>query len=227
EACGIKAELHKDSVSVSNGVPAIEPRPQLPLSVRLNGMLLALPLLSGGQINVEGNWPRNEQADRVLEQLRALGLRIETATDNVVAVMDGELPESADIPLSASPDLMPLSLALALKVGEAKLAGADNDVAVELLDRMGASYEIEDDVLHLKPGTPQWEGTWFSPDPLWSMGCALAAFAVPGIVLENHGEVTASWPEFWNFYNSLPTGKMKPKPEREKKDDTRRRIKIR
>jgi len=227
EACGIKAELHKDSVSVSNGVPAIEPRPQLPLSVRLNGMLLALPLLSGGQINVEGSWPRNEQADRVLEQLRALGLRIETATDNVVAVMDGELPKSADIPLSASPDLMPLSLALALKVGEAKLAGADNDVAVELLDRMGASYEIEDDVLHLKPGTPQWEGTWFSPDPLWSMGCALAAFAVPGIVLENHGEVTASWPEFWNFYNSLPTGKMKPKPEREKKDDTRRRIKIR
>jgi hypothetical protein len=50
---------------------------------------------------------------------------------------------------------------------------------------------------------------------------------VPGIVLENHGEVTATWPEFWNFYNSLPTGKMKPKPEREKKDDKRRRIKIR
>jgi 5-enolpyruvylshikimate-3-phosphate synthase len=141
--------------------------------------------------------------------------------------MEGDLPESADIPLGASPDLMPLSLALALKVGDARLSGADNDVAVELLDRMGASYEIDGDVIHLKPGTPRWDGTWFSPDPVWSMGCALAAYAVPGIVLENHGEVTATWPEFWNFYNSLPTGKMKPKPEREKKDDTRRRIKIR
>jgi 5-enolpyruvylshikimate-3-phosphate synthase/chorismate mutase len=227
EACSIKATLGKDSVSVSDGVPAIDPQPRLPLSVRLNAMLLALPLLSGGRINVEGAWPKSEQADRVLEQLRALGLRIDAATENVVASMEGDLPESADIPLGASPDLMPLSLALALKVGDARLSGADNDVAVELLDRMGASYEIDGDVIHLKPGTPRWDGTWFSPDPVWSMGCALAAYAVPGIVLENHGEVTATWPEFWNFYNSLPTGKMKPKPEREKKDDTRRRIKIR
>ncbi|WP_319582973.1 chorismate mutase [uncultured Pseudodesulfovibrio sp.] len=227
EACGITAKLDKDSVSVSDGVPTIESQPELPLSVRLNAMLLALPVLSGGTINLEGAWPKNEQADRVLEQLRALGLRVNVADVNVVATMEGELPESADIPLGASPDLMPMALALALKVGDAKLAGADNDVAMELLDRIGASYEINDDVIELKPGNPQWEGTWFSPDPVWSMGCALAAFAVPGIVLENHGEVTATWPEFWNFYNSLPTGKMKPKPEREKKDDTRRRIKIR
>ncbi|EGB15840.1 EPSP synthase (3-phosphoshikimate 1-carboxyvinyltransferase) [Pseudodesulfovibrio mercurii] len=227
KACSIKADLAKDSVSVSDGVPVIEAQPQLPLSVPLNAMLLALPALSGGRINVEGAWPRNEQADRVLDQLKALGLRIDVATENIVATMEGELPASADIPLGASPDLMPMALALALKVGDARLSGADNDVAVELLDRMGASYEIDGDVIALKPGRPGWEGTWFSPDPLWSMGCALAAFAVPGIVLENHGEVTATWPEFWNFYNSLPTGKMKPKPEREQKDDTRRRIKIR
>ena len=92
---------------------------------------------------------------------------------------------------------------------------------------MGASYEPGDGVIELKTGPRQWDGTWFSPDPIWSMGCALAAYAVPGIVLENHGEVTAAWPEFWNFYNSLPTGKMKPKPVREVKDDKRRRIKIR
>ena len=226
-ACGIEAKLGKDSVTVPDGIPAIEPQPQLPLSVRLSSMLLALPALCGGRINVEGAWPKNEQADLVLEQLRALGLRIDVATENVVATMEGALPESADVTLGASPDLMPLALALSLKLGNAKLSGADNDVALELLDRMGASYEIDGDVIDLKPGNAAWDGTWFSPDPVWSMGCALAAFAVPGIVLENHGEVTATWPEFWNFYNSLPTGQMKPKPEREKKDDTRRRIKIR
>lgn len=225
--CGIEAKLGKDSVTVPDGIPAIDPQPVLPLSVRLGSMLLALPALSGGRINVEGAWPKSEQADAVLEQLRALGLRIETATENVVAVMDGELPESAEITLGAYPDLMPLALALALKVGDARLSGADNDVALELLDRVGASYEVDGEIVALKPGSPRWDGTWFSPDPVWSMGCALAAYAVPGIVLENHFEVTSTWPEFWNFYNSLPTGKMKPKPEREKKDDTRRRIKIR
>ncbi|WFS62500.1 chorismate mutase [Pseudodesulfovibrio thermohalotolerans] len=227
DACGIKAKLGKDSVTVSDGVPSIDPKPQLPLSVPLNAMLLALPLLCGGRINVEGAWPAGEQAERVLEQLKALGLRIDKATENVVASMEGELPEAPAITLGASSDFMPMALALALKAGHARLSGANNDVAIELLDRMGASYEIDGDVIELKSGNPRWDGTWFSPDPIWSMGCALASFAVPGIVLENHGEVTATWPEFWNFYNSLPTGKMKPKPEREKKDDTRRRIKIR
>ncbi|AMK10364.1 chorismate mutase [Pseudodesulfovibrio indicus] len=225
--CGIEAKLGKDSVTVPDGIPAIDPQPLLPLSVRLGSMLLALPVLSGGRINVDGAWPKSEQADAVLEQLRALGLRVDVATENLIATMEGELPESADITIGAYPDLMPLALALALKVGKARITGADNEVALELLDRLGASYEVDGDVVELKPGSRQWDGTWFSPDPVWSMGCALAAYAVPGIVLENHGEVTATWPEFWNFYNSLPTGKMKPKPEREKKDDTRRRIKIR
>ncbi|MCJ2165507.1 MULTISPECIES: chorismate mutase [unclassified Pseudodesulfovibrio] len=227
-ACGITAKLEKDSVTVSDGVPTMDHNPRLPLSVRLNSLLMALPILSGGSINIEGSWPKNDQADRVLAQLKALGLRVDVATENVFATMEGELPESADITLGNSPDFMPLALALALKIGNARISGADNDVAVELLDRLGASYELADDVIELKAGTFQWDGTWFSPDPIWSMGCALAAYSVPGgIVLENHGEVTATWPEFWNFYNSLPTGVMKPKPVREIKDDSRKRIKIR
>ncbi|NDV18123.1 chorismate mutase [Pseudodesulfovibrio sp. JC047] len=225
--CGIKATLKNDSVTVSDGVPEIDEDPLLPLSVKLNAMLLALPILSGGSINIEGTWPKNEQADMVLKQLKALGLSINVATENLVAIMDGPLPESADIFLGEDSALMPLALALALKVGNATLKGAENPTTLELLDRMGASYEITEDGIALKAGKRQWDGTWFSPDPIWSMGCAMAAYSVPGIVLENHGEVTATWPEFWNFYNSLPTGIMKPKPVREKKDDTRRRIKIR
>jgi len=226
-ACGIKAELKKDSVTVSDGVPTIDETPLLPLSVKLNSMLLALPILSGGSINIEGTWPKNDHADKVLKQLGNLGLTINVATENVVAVMEGTLPETAEITLGEDAELMPLALALALKVGNATLIGAENPTVLELLDRMGASYEVTENGVELKAGKRHWDDTWFSPDPTWSMGCALAAYAVPGIVLENHGEVTSTWPEFWNFYNSLPTGIMKPKPVREKKDDTRRRIKIR
>ncbi|WP_319541618.1 chorismate mutase [uncultured Pseudodesulfovibrio sp.] len=225
--CGIQAVLKKDSVTVPDGAPTIDASPLLPLSVKLNSMLLALPILSGGSINIEGAWPKNDHADKVLKQLGNLGLKVTVATENVVATMEGPLPDNAEITLGEDAELMPLALALALKVGNATLVGAENPTALELLDRMGASYEITDSGIELKPGKHVWDGTWFSPEPIWSMGCALAAYAVPGIVLENHGEVTATWPEFWNFYNSLPTGIMKPKPVRETKDDTRRRIKIR
>ena len=177
-----------------------------------------------------GHWPKNAKADLVIEELTKLGLKIDIATENVIATMEGKPPSSATITLGDTEDFMPLALALALRIGDARLTGSANDTALELLDRMGASYEVGEDSIDIKPGRKTWDGTWFSPDPIWSMGCALMAYAVPGIVLENHGEVTSTWPEFWNFYNSLPTGKMKPKPVKEAShgDEKRsRRFKIR
>ncbi|QJB56357.1 chorismate mutase [Pseudodesulfovibrio sp. zrk46] len=226
-ACGINAELSKDSVKVSDGMPKIDGHPRLPLSMRLCSVLLALPFMAGGSINIEGTWPKSEKADKVLEQFRALGLRIDVGTENIIATMDGEVPANPVIALGEYADLQPLAMALALKLDTATLTGEMDEVTVELLDRMGVAYDEIENGIEIKPGERSWSGTWFSPDPLWSMGCALAGYSVPGIKLENHGEVTATWPEFWNFYNSLPTGKMKPKPVQEKKDDKRRRIKIR
>jgi 5-enolpyruvylshikimate-3-phosphate synthase/chorismate mutase len=226
-ACGIKAELKGDAVTVAHGTPTIEAEPQLPLSVSLNSLLLALPVMAGGSINIQGSWPAGDKADTIVAELTALGLRIDVATENIIATKVENIPAGAAIALGGSDELKPLALALALKAGEATLPGEAGDTTTELLDRMGAAYEVTDHGITLKAGDKTWEGTWFSPAPVWSMGCALAAYAVPGIILENHGEVTSTWPEFWNFYNSLPSGKMKPKPETEKKDDTRRRIKIR
>lgn len=227
-ACGIKAELKKDSVTISDGTPKIPDYPQLPLSLRLNSLLMALPLFCGGSINIEGHWPKSDKADRVITELTKLGLKIVVATENIIVTMENKAPKSATITLGETEDFMPLALALALKVGDARLTGSANETTLELLDRMGASYTMEDDSIDLTPGGKKWDGTWFSPDPIWSMGCALMAYVVPGIILENHGEVTSTWPEFWNFYNSLPTGKMKPKPVKEASDENKpRRFKIR
>ncbi|WP_319469384.1 chorismate mutase [uncultured Pseudodesulfovibrio sp.] len=226
-ACGIDAELKKDAVTVSDGIPKIDGHPQLPLSVRLNSFLMALPLMAGGSINIEGAWPSNAKGKRIVEELTKLGLKIDIATENVIVTKDSDCPESETITLAETEELRPLALALALKVGNATISGESDATITELLDRMGAAYEETEDGIELKAGDKRWDGTWFSPDPTWSMGCAIAAYAVPGIILENHGEVTANWPEFWNFYNSLPTGKMKPKPVKEDTNDKRRRIKIR
>jgi 5-enolpyruvylshikimate-3-phosphate synthase/chorismate mutase len=227
-ACGIKAKLTKDTVTVSDGIPTVPENPRLPLSVRLCSQLLALPIFCGGQINIAGHWPAHDKANNVVKELTKMGLKIDIATENIIATMEGIVPDKATIGLGETEELMPLALALALKVGDTRLTGPANETAMELLDRMGAAYEIGEDALDIKPGKKEWDGTWFSPDPIWSMGCALMAYSVPGIILENHGEVTSTWPEFWNFYNSLPTGKMKPKPVKETFDDEkRRRIKIR
>ncbi len=226
-ACGIKAKLTKDSVKVSDGIPTMEERPVLPLSLRLNSILMALPLMAGGSINIEGSWPKNEKADRIVDQLKALGLKVDIATENIIVTKDADIPENTPIIIGETAELQPLALALALRVGKTTMSGQFDETVTELLDRMGAAYEETENGIELMAGTKKWDGTWFSPDPIWSMSCALSAYMVPAIILENHGEVTATWPEFWNFYNSLPTGKMKPRPVREEKDDKRRRIKIR
>jgi len=226
-ACGIDAKLEKDAVTVSDGKPKIDGHPRLPLSVRLCSMLMALPVMAGGSINIQGSWPKSEMATKVVKELENLGLKVDIATDNLIATMDGKLPEAATITLSESKTMQPLAMALALRLQNATMVGELDETITELFDRMGVAYEETEDGVTIKPGERRWEGTWFSPDPIWSMGCALTGYSVPGIKLENHGEVTATWPEFWNFYNSLPTGKMKPKPVRETQDDDRRRIKIR
>jgi len=224
--CGIKASMKKDSVTVSDGIPEIEARPVLPLSVKLCSLLMALPVVAGGSIKISGQWPKGDTADLVLEELKKLGLKVDIATENLIATMEGEVPAGATIGLCEVPELRPLALALGLKAGDAVLTGDTGDTMIELLDRMGVAYDATEEWLVLKGGG-SWDDTWFSPDPVWSMACGLAAYSVPGILLENHGEVTATWPEFWNFYNSLPTGVMKPKPVKEEKNDKRRRIKIR
>jgi len=226
-ACGIDAKLEKDAVTVSDGKPKIDGHPRLPLSVRLCSMLMALPVMAGGSINIQGSWPKSEMATKVVKELENLGLKVDIATDNLIATMDRKLPEAATITLSESKTMQPLAMALALRLQNATMVGELDETITELFDRMGVAYEETEDGVTIKPGERRWEGTWFSPDPIWSMGCALTGYSVPGIKLENHGEVTATWPEFWNFYNSLPTGKMKPKPVRETQDDDRRRIKIR
>ncbi len=226
-ACGIEASLEKSTCTVSDGIPKIPQSPSLPLDVELASALLALPAFCNGSVTVNGDWPDSEIGGLVLQDLQAMGIEFTTGTSCITATGGGE-KQDADIAMGVYPGLYPLALALGLKKNTAKLDGPVQDVAVELLDRMNADYEITDNnTLELKGGELEWEGSWCSPDIRWTLACALIAYVRPHIGLENHGELTVIWPQFWNFYNTLPTGRMKPRPAKEEPNDVRRRIKIR
>lgn len=227
-ACGIEAELDGNTCRVSDGVPEVPEAPEIPLDLELASVLLAIPAFSGGEITVNGPWPSSAEGDLVLEELEKLGLEIIREPGRIAARMEGELPKSASIALGNVPGLYPLALAFGLGCGAAELLGKAPEEALEILDRLGVFYTEEEDKLCLQPGQGTWEYGWASPDPSWSLAAALIAYRHPGILLDNHGEVTRFWPEFWNFYNSLPTGKMKPKPVKEETASVkRRRIKVR
>lgn len=226
QACGIEAELTKDTCTISDGIPEIPSTATLPLDVELASTLLALPAFSGGTVAVDGPWPETAQAAAVLESLEAMGVSF-SRSDSRIEATGGTVPKGLEIELGSYDELYPLALACGLRSGEATIKGAVPEIAIELLDRMNADYDADGNTLTVRPGRLDWEGAWDSPAIGWTMACALLAYVRPHIALTNHAELTTEWPQFWNFYNSLPTGRMKPKPVKEDPNGKRRRIKVR
>jgi hypothetical protein len=205
-------------------VPKVPAVPELTLDPSLAPYLLALPAFCGGTVTVGGVLA--DSASAILDDLAFLGVRVEKQDDSLVATAE-PLPSYPRIAVGVHPGLYPLALAFGVLAGKAVIEGQPPMEAVDVLDHMNAEYEVDTESVSIT-GTGEWEGTFASPAPEWSLGLALAAWRCRGIMLENHGELTAWWPQFWNFYNTLPTGVMKPKPRKEENEDVkRRRIRIR
>ncbi|GAB7021867.1 chorismate mutase [Salidesulfovibrio brasiliensis] len=222
EACGIEVTRTKDGFEVSDGIPAVPETPVLPLDTVLTPYLLALPAFCGGRISVRGTWA--ESAKPILDQLADLGIEIEQTDEAMTATSKG-IPSYPRITIGERAGLYPLALALGVRAGKAVIEGQPPMEAAEMLDHMNATYEADTESISIT-GVGEWEGSFGSPAPEWSLGLALAAWRCPGIMLSNHGELTSWWPQFWNFYNTLPTGVMKPKPKKEDRSVKRRRIRI-
>lgn len=222
EACGIEVSRIKKGFAISDGIPELPEAPVLPLDTVLTPYLLAIPAFSGGEVLVKGSWP--ESAQGVLDDLSALGVQVEIQ-DNALKASSTGMPAYPRITIGERAGLYPLALALGVRARKAVIEGRPPQDASDVLDHMNATYEAGEESISIS-NVGEWEGTFGSPAPEWSLGLALAAWTCPAIMLSNHSELTAWWPQFWNFYNTLPTGIMKPKPKKEVKDVKRRRIRI-
>jgi 5-enolpyruvylshikimate-3-phosphate synthase len=228
QAAGIDADLDDTTCRVAPGKPVFPESPVLPPDAALAAHLLALPIFADGKITL-GGFRRADLEHPALAALGGLGADMQLDGDRLVCSAL-KLPEQ-DIDLGDAPELFPLGVALALRSRRELLVraphGADLDDAIQFLDHLGASYSAEEEGLRISPSELHWEGSWASPSPYFCLASALVSFLRPGIAIENPGMLTALWPQFWNLFNTLPSGRMKPKAQEPENDaPTRRRIKI-
>ncbi|MDD4731060.1 MAG: chorismate mutase [Desulfovibrio sp.] len=225
---GIQAALEGAVCRVQPGTPVFPSTPDLPPDPVLSSYLLALPLFADGKVSLSGFTP--DQAEQTgVQALARFGADLQYESGELTSAAL-KLPDS-DIELGPDPALMPLGVALALRSRRELFvpvpADADLDAAVQFLDHLNASYSVQEDGLRIAPAALRWEGSWASPSPYFCLAAALTSFLRPGIAIENPGMLTALWPQFWNLFNTLPSGRMKPKaPEPEHDEPKRRRIKI-
>lgn len=225
---GIDADLDDTVCRVAPGKPVFPQAPALPPDPVLAAHLLALPVFADGKVTLAG-FGAADAAHPAITALGALGADLQSDGDRLICSAL-KLPDK-DIDLGDTPELLPLGIALALRSRRELFVrapqGADMDGAVQFLDHLGASYATQEDGLRIAPSELRWEGSWASPSPYFCLAAALVSFLRPGIALENPGVLTALWPQFWNIFNTLPTGRMKPKVQEPKNDaPKRRRIKI-
>ncbi len=234
KSCGIKAKLTETEFSVEPAASTYYPQqPEISLEPELCGSLLSIPAFAGGKLTINGCWPQgNSIADQAVDALTAGGLKIDITKSSITATK-GEIAADGNLDFGRAEDLFPVGLALAINSRtECRVQNISDQVmfeqGIELLERLGISYEREDDALKIIPGRLKWDEAWSAPTPFFGIALGLLAWMRPGISIENPGEMNELWPRYWTLYNSLPEINGLKDPEVKKKDEskTRRRIKI-
>jgi len=129
--------------------------------------------------------------------------------------LQSNLPACPDLPARFAPLALALACLPALRGREARLPelprGLDEAERDDFLQALNITPEITQEIAPggtrlLSPNAPASHDAtpWTAPSPAWALAYALAAFARPRLKLANPGIMTALWPRFWVFYNSLP-----------------------
>ncbi len=232
--CQIKAKRKGAQYVVPAGAPQLPKEPFLPMDSALAAYVLAIPAMAGGSAKLRGELVLPAQ---VLADFKALGLSPAigaNATECAGVALNG----GQRLEMSRDAEFLPLALALAVKAGGGVVvlpAGAETAPArawaMELLDRLGASFADGDGFIEITSGpTAAWEDVCTAPDAWSVLGLALLSFARPGVALDNPGGLTALWPKFWSLFNALPTVRdvvFAPKePEKHDEKPKNRRVRV-
>lgn len=226
--CQVKAKRKGDEFVIPAAAPKLPTASALPVDPALSAYVLALPAMAGGFARLSGSMA---MAAPVLADFQALGLE-PTFEGGAAVCRHVALKPGQELGMGQDPRYLPLALALALKAGGARVAlptgleeAESRAWSLDLLERLGASYEAEDEHLTVTSGpSAAWEGVWTSPNPWCTLGLALLSFIRPGIALDNPGGLAALWPRFWALYNSMPVARdIAPAPKEPEKHEPKRR----
>jgi 3-phosphoshikimate 1-carboxyvinyltransferase len=184
---------------------------------------LALAAIGGGRVEVPGLEQRALQGDAAFADLLALmGCTTTWTAGGVVVERDPATTlRGIDIDMAGMSDLVPTLAAVAVTastptrirgVGFVRAKESDRlgDLAAELR-KAGASIEVTDDGLHVEPVAELHRATLSTHhDHRLAMAFAVLGAAVDGIVIEDPGVVSKSWPGFWDAYDDLLASNPEP-----------------
>ncbi len=171
---------------------------------------------AGSRVVLTGlRWPSGDADALALPALERMGLRLESASGSVAAAADPGSLRPVKVAAADFPDAVPALAALAaLAPGESRFSGiahlrlkeSDRIAALAaLLEAAGARAVAEPDALTVvgpvRPVAAARLPT--AGDHRMAMAAAILAIARPGILIENPGCVSKSYPNFFRDLESL------------------------
>ncbi len=174
---------------------------------------LAAAAIAGGRVRVRNLGARSRQGDAgfpaVLEQM---GCRVRSGPDWFEVEGTGRL-HGLDIDLNAMPDMAQTLAVTALfaegattigNVGNLRLKECDRlDALARELRKLGADVREFDDGLHILPQKLRAAEIDTYDDHRMAMSFALAGLRIPGVVINDPGCVSKTFPDFFDRFTAL------------------------
>lgn len=176
---------------------------------------LAIAAVTGGRVTVPGLGARSMQGDiAIAGLLERMGCRVELTADSVTVEGPAEL-RGIEVDMAAFSDLVPTIAAVGACAssptrisGVAFIRGKESDRLGDLsaeLRRLGVECVETDDGLLIEPSRASLRPARVAThdDHRLAMAFAVLGSVQAGIVVDDDGVVSKSWPAFWAVLDSL------------------------
>lgn len=172
----------------------------------------AAAAVTGGKITLANLPQESLQGDvRFFELLSRMGCQVQRE-EKGIAILGGRLAGiTAD--MNDIPDCVPALAVVALfadgptellNVGHLRFKETDRVQALGAgLTRLGAKVDIGAENILIVPGTPGGQTIETYDDHRMAMSFAVAGLRIPGVIIENAGCVSKSFPNFWAEFTKL------------------------
>lgn len=170
--------------------------------------------IRGGVVGIDGVPDGSLQPDlAILTALAEMGVGIRRHAGRVILEASGQDLSPIDIDMKDAPDAsLALAVACLFATGPSRIRGLstlrvkETDRLAALtteIRRLGAGAEVEGDSLVVIPGKLKGTSIRTYDDHRMAMSFALVGLRVPGVVIEDPGCVTKTWPGFFQMLEAL------------------------